>query len=67
MAVGDPAFFPALLTQLSSSNLPIEPVILQSVLLCFIARDKHLILRTYEEDVALVVKLAALVSLCRYL
>jgi len=62
--IGTPAFFPSLLsyvhdTASSPSALPLDPVIFQSILLCLVAGDKHLILRTPEEDVGLVLKLAS--------
>ncbi|KAE9408784.1 hypothetical protein BT96DRAFT_781267, partial [Gymnopus androsaceus JB14] len=58
--IGTPSFVPLLLTYVrnASSGFPIEPVIFQSILLCLISGNKHLILRTAEDDVGLVVKLA---------
>ncbi|KAJ3936787.1 MAG: hypothetical protein NXY57DRAFT_984230 [Lentinula lateritia] len=58
--IGTPSFVPLLLTnaRLASGGLPIEPVLFQSILLCLIAGNKHLILRTVEDDIGLVVKLA---------
>ncbi|KIK69079.1 hypothetical protein GYMLUDRAFT_35132 [Collybiopsis luxurians FD-317 M1] len=57
--IGTPSFIPTLLTYVrnGAAGLPIEPVIFQSLLLCLISGNKHLILRTAEEDVGLVVKL----------
>ncbi|EGO00505.1 hypothetical protein SERLA73DRAFT_73217 [Serpula lacrymans var. lacrymans S7.3] len=57
-----PLFFPTLLAYIHSlaPSLPLDPVILQSLLLCLIAGHKNLILRTREEDVGLVSKLATL-------
>ncbi|KAF8971211.1 hypothetical protein BDZ97DRAFT_1788340, partial [Flammula alnicola] len=59
--IGMQAFLPALLAYIrnvaSSPSLPLDHVIFQSVLLCLIAGDKHLIIRTPEEDVGLTVKL----------
>lgn len=46
----------------SSGTLPLDPVIFQAVLLCILAGEKHLLLHTPEEDVGLVVRLAAWVS-----
>lgn len=43
---------------------PLEPIILQSILACLIARDKHLILHTVSEDVRLVARLAVWVNFC---
>ncbi|KAF9568194.1 hypothetical protein CPC08DRAFT_757693 [Agrocybe pediades] len=60
--VGTQAFFPSLLAYIrnlsATAFLPLDNVIFQSILLCLIAGDKHLILRTPEEDVGLTVKLA---------
>ncbi|KAJ3986249.1 hypothetical protein F5890DRAFT_1022347 [Lentinula detonsa] len=58
--IGTPSFVPSLLTYIrnASGGLPIEPVIFQSILLCLIAGNKHLVLRTVEDDIGLVVKLA---------
>ncbi|KAK7045613.1 hypothetical protein VNI00_007446 [Paramarasmius palmivorus] len=58
--LGTSTFFPALVKHIqnASPSLPIEPVILQSILLCLVAGDKHLILRTAEDDVGLVSRLA---------
>ena len=62
--IGTNTFFPALISHLRDipSCPPLDPVVLQSILLCIIAGDKHLILRTHEEDVASVAKVAASVS-----
>ena len=64
--LGSPTFFPELITYIRSisnlASLPVDQVIIKSVLLCLIAGDKHLILRTPEEDIGLVVKLVAWVS-----
>lgn len=59
--VGTPPFFPALLSSIRAAapNLPLDPVVLQALLLCLLAGDKNLILRTREEDVRSVTKLAA--------
>jgi hypothetical protein len=61
---GTPDFFPTLLTNIHSASptLPLDSVVVQSILICIIAGDKHLILRTEEEDVGLVAKLATAVS-----
>lgn len=63
--VGSPAFIPTILSYLRNSSsgiLPLDPVIFQNILVSIIAGDKHLILHTPEEDVALVVKLVVWVS-----
>ncbi|CAA7260665.1 unnamed protein product [Cyclocybe aegerita] len=68
---GTASFLPALLAHIrathnlniaSSPNpglqpLPLDNVIFQSILLCLIGQQKHLVLRTPEEDVGLAVKL----------
>lgn len=61
---GTPSFFPAVLAQIrgATPHIPLDPVILQALLLCILAGDKNLILRTREEDVGPVAKLAASVS-----
>lgn len=65
-AIGTQEFLPALLTHIRNSAkslaVPVDLVILQSVLLCLIAGEKNLILRTPDEDVALTVQLAVWVS-----
>lgn len=67
--IGTQAFLPALLAYIRNvaapASLPLDHVIFQSILLCLIAGDKHLILRTPEEDVGLVVRLAVWVSAFR--
>ena len=64
--IGTQAFLPALLSYIRNVaapvSLPLDHVIFQSILLCLIAGDKHLILRTPEEDVGLVVRLTVWVS-----
>lgn len=62
---GTPPFFPALLANIRAAapSLPLDPVVLQALLLCLLAGGKNLILRTREEDVGAVSKLAASVSL----
>ena len=62
--IGALGFFPTLLSLLRSKSpsAPLDPVILQSILLCIIAGDKHLILRTTQADVGTVAKIAAIVS-----
>ncbi|KAJ6594209.1 hypothetical protein B0H19DRAFT_912150, partial [Mycena capillaripes] len=62
---GTPPFFPTLLRlvrDLALPSLPIDAVVLQSILLCLVAGEKHLLLRAPAKDVRLVVKLAFLVS-----
>ncbi|KAF9479038.1 hypothetical protein BDN70DRAFT_879192 [Pholiota conissans] len=61
--VGTQAFLPSLLAHIRGSTtttgtaLPLDQVILQSILLCLIAGEKHLILRTLEEDIGFTSKL----------
>jgi hypothetical protein len=61
---GTQPFFPALLSCIRSAapSLPLDPVVLQALLLCLLADDKNLILRTREEDIGCVSKLVASVS-----
>jgi hypothetical protein len=69
--IGTQAFLPALLVHIrglaTTQSLPLDPVIFQSILLCLIAGEKHLILRTAEEDIGLTVKIVVWVSLCSLL
>ncbi|KAK0462597.1 uncharacterized protein EV420DRAFT_1525780 [Desarmillaria tabescens] len=62
-AIGTPAFFPRLLANIQEATfgagIPVDIVILQSILLCFISGDKHLILRASEEDIPHVQRIAA--------
>ncbi|KAL1745708.1 hypothetical protein HDZ31DRAFT_62912 [Schizophyllum fasciatum] len=58
---GDPTFAPALFSLIRDAaplNAPVDPVIIQSILLCLITGNKHLILRTSPEDVAVAAKAA---------
>ncbi|KAF7376435.1 hypothetical protein MSAN_00059100 [Mycena sanguinolenta] len=60
---GSPTFFPALLAhvrELAPPSLPVDPVVFQSILLCLVSGEKHLLLRSPAKDVRLVVKLAFL-------
>ncbi|KAJ7187929.1 hypothetical protein C8R46DRAFT_873800, partial [Mycena filopes] len=62
---GNPTYFPALLAairDLAPPSLPLDAVVFQSILLCLLSGEKHVILRAPEKDVRLVVKLAVLVS-----
>lgn len=63
--VGTHPFLPALLTHVRATvpGFPLEPVIIQVLLLCIASGDKNLILRTRDEDVTFVSKLTTLVSL----
>ncbi|KAJ7282963.1 hypothetical protein C8J57DRAFT_1297132 [Mycena rebaudengoi] len=60
---GTPTFFPALLghvRDVALPSMPIDAVVFQSILLCLVSGDKHLLLRAPEQDVRLVGKLAFL-------
>ena len=80
---GTSDYLPGLLSRARAAHpdLPLDPVILQSLLICLIAQPRpsgsvkmernhgsrsglHLILRTKEEDVGLVVNIVVLVSNC---
>ncbi|KAI0688176.1 hypothetical protein BC835DRAFT_1419356 [Cytidiella melzeri] len=74
VAPGTSAYFPSLVARVRDAHpdLPLDPVILQSVLLCLVAGHsdggnarysgrKNLILRTREEDIGIVLHLAYLV------
>lgn len=69
--VGTRGFLPALHVYIrnvaNSPSLPLDHVIFRSFLLCLIAGEKHLILRTPEEDVGLTIKLTVWVSLICFL
>ncbi|KDQ27539.1 hypothetical protein PLEOSDRAFT_1104223 [Pleurotus ostreatus PC15] len=65
---GIPTFLPAVLSYIqhhaaaplvNGTPIPIDSAVLQSILLCLVA-NKHLILRTDDDDIPNVVKLAAL-------
>ncbi|KAI0339911.1 hypothetical protein BDW22DRAFT_554900 [Trametopsis cervina] len=74
---GTSAYFPSLVNRIRDAHpeLPLDPVILQSILLCLVAANadgsgddgsahhrgrKNLVLRTREEDIGLVLNLAHL-------
>lgn len=63
MQPGTQLFLATLLAHVRSAlpGFPLEPTILQVLLLCIIAGDRNLILRTRDEDIGLVTKLAAMV------
>ncbi|KJA27600.1 hypothetical protein HYPSUDRAFT_74642, partial [Hypholoma sublateritium FD-334 SS-4] len=67
-SIGTQEFVPDLLTHIRKSAasiaVPLDLVILQSILLCLIAGEKNLILRTPDEDVALTVQLAVWTLSC---
>jgi hypothetical protein len=70
-SIGSPAFLPELLDYIrgnvNSTSVPLEPVVIRSILLCIIAGNKHLILRTPEEDVGLVIKIVSWVrGICHF-
>ncbi|KAL4078286.1 hypothetical protein V8B97DRAFT_1865810 [Scleroderma yunnanense] len=59
---GTQLFLPSLLAHVRSAlpDLPLEPVVIQVLLLCITSGDRNLILRTREEDISLVTKLVTL-------
>jgi hypothetical protein len=60
---GTTAFLPDLLSCIHAHapTLPLDPVVLQSLLITLITVDKNLILRTKEEDIGTLAKLTTLV------
>ncbi|KAL4251434.1 hypothetical protein ABKN59_005707 [Abortiporus biennis] len=75
---GTPAYFQSILTRIRDTHpdLPVDPVILQAILLCLIAgryvqtgglgkelpkTNKHLLLRTKKDDVPMVMNLTAMI------
>ena len=61
---GSVSFLPSLLAhiRIAAPGLPLEPIIVQVLLLCIVSRDRNLILRTREEDIGLVSRLAVIVG-----
>lgn len=61
---GSISLLPSLLAHIRAvaPGLPFEPIIIQVLLLCIVSGDRNLILRTREEDIGLVSRLAAIVS-----
>ncbi|KAH7913278.1 hypothetical protein BJ138DRAFT_1081967 [Hygrophoropsis aurantiaca] len=59
---GTHLFYPALLAQIRTvaPNFPLDPITLRALLLCIIAGNRNLILRTREEDIGVLSKLATL-------
>jgi DNA-binding transcriptional LysR family regulator len=62
---GTADYFPSLVSRVrgASPNISLEPVIFESLLLCLIAGSSNLILRAEEEDLGLVARQVASVSL----
>ncbi len=62
---GTPEFFASVLgfIRTTAPGFPLDPVIFQSIILSVMAGNKHVLLRTREEDIAIVQNLAALVSI----
>ncbi|KAI6166049.1 hypothetical protein EDD17DRAFT_1550408 [Pisolithus thermaeus] len=60
---GTQFFLPSLLAHVRAAlpGLPLEPVIIQVLLLCIASGDRNLILRTRDDDIDLVAKLTTLV------
>jgi hypothetical protein len=61
---GTPDFFASVLrfVRTTAPGVPLDPVIFQSIVLSIMAGNKHVLLRTKEEDIAIVQNLAVLVS-----
>jgi hypothetical protein len=61
---GSTFFLPSLLAHIRAAapGLPLEPVIIQVLLLCIVSGNRNLILRTREEDIGLVSRLTTIVS-----
>jgi hypothetical protein len=61
---GTPDFFASVLrfVRTTAPGVPLDPVIFQSIILSIMAGNKHVLLRTKEEDIAIVQNLAVLVS-----
>ncbi|KAG1870243.1 hypothetical protein DFJ58DRAFT_765268 [Suillus subalutaceus] len=59
---GSTLFLPSLLAHIRTAapGLPIEPVIIQVLLLCIVSGNRNLILRTREEDISLVSRLTTI-------
>ncbi|KAG2342847.1 hypothetical protein BDR05DRAFT_1025065 [Suillus weaverae] len=59
---GSTSFLPSLLAHIRAvaPGLPLEPIIIQVLLLCIVSGDKNLILRTREEDIGLVSRLTTI-------
>ncbi|KAG0700834.1 hypothetical protein DFH29DRAFT_807025 [Suillus ampliporus] len=59
---GSSLFLPSLLAHIRAAapGLPLEPIIIQVLLLCIVSGDRNLILRTREEDIGLVSRLATI-------
>ncbi|KAH7923143.1 hypothetical protein BV22DRAFT_1196906 [Leucogyrophana mollusca] len=59
---GTHLLYPALLAQIRTAvpNFPLDPIVLRALLLCIIAGNRNLILRTREEDVGVLSKLVTL-------
>lgn len=66
---GSTLFLPSLLASIRAAapGLPLEPVIIQVLLLCIVSGDRNLILRTREEDIGLVSRLATIVSILKFM
>ncbi|KAH9998508.1 hypothetical protein BJV74DRAFT_824886 [Russula compacta] len=60
---GTPDFFPSVLRFIRAAipTLPLDPVIFQSIILSVIAGNKHVLLRTRDEDITTVQNLAAII------
>ncbi|KXN90782.1 hypothetical protein AN958_03436 [Leucoagaricus sp. SymC.cos] len=58
---GDPSLLTQILAAVRSAAHPspplLDPIVLQALLTCIVAKDAHLILRTHDEDVSAVLRL----------
>lgn len=61
---GTPDFFASVLRFIrgTAPGVPLDPVIFQSIILSVMAGNRHVLLRTRDEDISIVQNLAALVS-----
>ncbi|KAI0268733.1 hypothetical protein BC834DRAFT_866979 [Gloeopeniophorella convolvens] len=60
---GTPEFFASLLEYIRATapDIPLDPVIFQSIILCIMAGNRHVLLRAKEEDISIVQSLASLI------
>jgi|SRR5712671_1277504 len=61
---GTPEFFASILSfiRLTAPGVPLDTVIFQSIILSIMAGNRHVLLRTRDEDITIVQNLASLVS-----
>ncbi|KAH9961313.1 hypothetical protein BC827DRAFT_1203800 [Russula dissimulans] len=60
---GTPEFFASILSfiRLTAPGVPLDPVIFRSIILSIMAGNRHVLLRTRDEDITIVQNLAALI------